>query len=72
MAADMALELKPFGVTCVSLWPGVAQTELFVAEKDNLQEGGPVTKVGKCSIYFFIRRDLICPPEYSANVDYFA
>jgi dehydrogenase/reductase SDR family protein 1 len=29
MAGDMAVELKPFGVTCVSLWPGVVRTELL-------------------------------------------
>ncbi|MAE93094.1 MAG: short-chain dehydrogenase [Deltaproteobacteria bacterium] len=27
MAKDMAVELGPFGVTCVSLWPGVVRTE---------------------------------------------
>jgi dehydrogenase/reductase SDR family protein 1 len=27
MAKDMAVELQPFGVTCVSFWPGVVQTE---------------------------------------------
>jgi len=27
MAKDMAVELQPFGVTCVSLWPGVVRTE---------------------------------------------
>ncbi len=27
MAKDMAVELQPHGVTCVSLWPGVVRTE---------------------------------------------
>lgn len=29
MARDMAVELRPFDVTCVSLWPGVVRTELM-------------------------------------------
>lgn len=28
MSADMAHELKPEGVTVVTLWPGVTKTEL--------------------------------------------
>lgn len=28
MSVDMALELKPFNVTVVSLWPGFSKTEL--------------------------------------------
>jgi dehydrogenase/reductase SDR family protein 1 len=27
MAQDMAVELRPYGVTCVSFWPGVVRTE---------------------------------------------
>jgi dehydrogenase/reductase SDR family protein 1 len=30
MAKDMAVELRPFGVACVSLWPGVVRTEYLV------------------------------------------
>ncbi len=30
MAKDMAVELGPYGVTCVSIWPGVVRTELLV------------------------------------------
>jgi len=30
MAKDMAVELKPCGVTCVSLWPGVVRTEYIL------------------------------------------
>jgi len=30
MAKDMAVELGPCGVTCVSIWPGVVRTELLV------------------------------------------
>jgi dehydrogenase/reductase SDR family protein 1 len=30
MAKDMAVELKPHGVTCVSLWPGVVRTEYIL------------------------------------------
>jgi dehydrogenase/reductase SDR family protein 1 len=31
MAKDMAVELKPHGVTAVSLWPGVVRTEYLIA-----------------------------------------
>lgn len=31
MAKDMAVELQPFGVTAVSLWPGVVRTEYLQA-----------------------------------------
>jgi dehydrogenase/reductase SDR family protein 1 len=27
MAKDMAVELRPYGVSCVSLWPGAVRTE---------------------------------------------
>jgi len=30
MAKDMAVELKPYDVACVSLWPGVVRTEYLV------------------------------------------
>jgi dehydrogenase/reductase SDR family protein 1 len=30
MAKDMAVELRPYNVTCVSLWPGVVRTEYLV------------------------------------------
>jgi dehydrogenase/reductase SDR family protein 1 len=30
MAKDMAVELRPYGVACVSLWPGVVRTEYLV------------------------------------------
>ncbi len=30
MAKDMAVELKPFGITAVSIWPGVVKTEYMV------------------------------------------
>jgi dehydrogenase/reductase SDR family protein 1 len=30
MAKDMAVELQPYDVTCVSLWPGVVRTEYLV------------------------------------------
>jgi dehydrogenase/reductase SDR family protein 1 len=30
MAKDMAVELQPCGVTCVSLWPGVVRTEYIM------------------------------------------
>jgi dehydrogenase/reductase SDR family protein 1 len=30
MAKDMAVELRPYDVTCVSLWPGVVRTEYLV------------------------------------------
>lgn len=38
MAADMGLELKPHGVTCVSLWPGMVHTELLSSSSTNPQE----------------------------------
>ena len=31
MAKDMAIELAPYGVTAVSLWPGVVRTEYLQA-----------------------------------------
>jgi hypothetical protein len=34
MAADMAFELKKYGVTCISLWPGMVHTELVEANKE--------------------------------------
>jgi dehydrogenase/reductase SDR family protein 1 len=30
MAKDMAVEFKPFDITCVSLWPGVVRTEYIM------------------------------------------
>ena len=30
-------ELKAHGVTCVSLWPGLVQTEAIVAIKDKIE-----------------------------------
>jgi len=30
MAKDMAVELQPYGVTCVSFWPGVVRTEYLI------------------------------------------
>ncbi|XP_072853620.2 dehydrogenase/reductase SDR family member 1-like [Pogona vitticeps] len=35
MAADCAVELRPYGVACVALWPGLVRTELIMehAEK---------------------------------------
>ena len=32
MAKDMAVELRPYDVTCVSLWPGVVRTEYLVKQ----------------------------------------
>lgn len=34
MAADMAVELKPHNVTCVSLWPGAVRTEEIMSAID--------------------------------------
>ena len=36
LARDMAHELKPHGVTSVSLWPGVVRTEYILENKDAL------------------------------------
>jgi dehydrogenase/reductase SDR family protein 1 len=32
MAKDMAVELRPYDVTCVSLWPGVVRTEYLLKQ----------------------------------------
>ncbi|KAJ7341867.1 hypothetical protein JRQ81_007497 [Phrynocephalus forsythii] len=32
MAADCAVELRPFGVACVALWPGMVRTELIMEQ----------------------------------------
>jgi dehydrogenase/reductase SDR family protein 1 len=37
MAKDMAVELRPYDVTCVSLWPGVVRTEYLLKQH---AEGG--------------------------------
>lgn len=34
LTADMAADLKPHGVTCVSLWPPFTRTEKYLAEGD--------------------------------------
>ena len=31
-------ELKAHSVTCISLWPGLVQTEAIVASKDKFEE----------------------------------
>ncbi|MEO6420055.1 MAG: SDR family NAD(P)-dependent oxidoreductase [Polyangiaceae bacterium] len=36
LAADMAHDLRPHGITVVSLWPGVVSTERVMATKDSL------------------------------------
>lgn len=36
LAADMAHDLRPYGITVVSLWPGVVSTERVMATKDSL------------------------------------
>jgi dehydrogenase/reductase SDR family protein 1 len=36
MSRDMGRELKPFGVTAVSLWPGIVKTERLLLEKERL------------------------------------
>lgn len=36
LAADMAHDLRPHGVTVVSLWPGIVRTERVMAQKDTL------------------------------------
>ncbi|KAG8509409.1 Dehydrogenase/reductase SDR family member 1 [Galemys pyrenaicus] len=48
LAADCALELRHHGVSYVSLWPGLVQTETLVeqAKKDN-SEDAMLKKVGK-------------------------
>ncbi|KAL8186435.1 UNVERIFIED_CONTAM: hypothetical protein K2H54_070377 [Gekko kuhli] len=40
LAADCALELRPFGVACVALWPGLVRTE--GVQKQAAMESGPV------------------------------
>lgn len=36
MSRDMAKELRPYGVTVVSLWPGIVKTERVLLEKERL------------------------------------
>lgn len=48
MSADMALDLKPFGVTAVSLWPGVVKTE--ISKK--------LVESGRLSVLTGMRQDL--------------
>jgi len=36
MTRDMARELKPHGVTVVSLWPGIVKTERLLLEPDRI------------------------------------
>ena len=36
MTRDMSRELKPHGVTVISLWPGVVKTERLLAEPERL------------------------------------
>ncbi|XP_034260900.2 dehydrogenase/reductase SDR family member 1-like [Pantherophis guttatus] len=38
LAADCGVELRPFGVACVSLWPGLVRTELVVQQVENVKE----------------------------------
>uniref|UniRef100_A0A0K0CWG4 Dehydrogenase/reductase SDR family member 1 n=1 Tax=Angiostrongylus cantonensis TaxID=6313 RepID=A0A0K0CWG4_ANGCA len=40
MSADMAIELQPYGVSVVSLWPGMVRTELseILREEDKLEK----------------------------------
>lgn len=46
MSQDMAIELKPYGVSVVSLWPGVTRTELSkLFNIDNLVAATGMTKV---------------------------
>jgi NAD(P)-dependent dehydrogenase (short-subunit alcohol dehydrogenase family) len=39
LAADMAVELKPFNVASISLWPGIVGTEQFHQLADQSLEG---------------------------------
>ncbi|CAK5080558.1 unnamed protein product [Meloidogyne enterolobii] len=53
MTADMGFELKPFGVTCVSLWPSFVRTELATLEANEVQfskAAGMTTKAFKNSL----------------------
>lgn len=38
LAADMAIELKPYNITSVSLYPGIVGTELMIKVADQLRE----------------------------------
>ncbi|ETE63556.1 Dehydrogenase/reductase SDR family member 1, partial [Ophiophagus hannah] len=38
MAADCGVELRPFGVACVSLWPGLVRTELVVQQAEDVKK----------------------------------
>ncbi len=39
LAADMAVELKPFNIASISLWPGIVGTEQFHQLADENHEG---------------------------------
>jgi dehydrogenase/reductase SDR family protein 1 len=39
MTRDMARELEPHGVTCVSLWPGIVKTERLLDEAERARLG---------------------------------
>nr|XP_060609210.1 dehydrogenase/reductase SDR family member 1 [Anolis sagrei ordinatus] len=43
MAADCAVELRPFGVACVALWPGLVRTEIL--EKESKEGTQPFYQV---------------------------
>ncbi|KAK9411524.1 dehydrogenase/reductase SDR family member 1 [Crotalus adamanteus] len=38
LAADCGVELRPFGVACVSLWPGLVRTELLLQQAENVEK----------------------------------
>ncbi|WP_427162863.1 SDR family NAD(P)-dependent oxidoreductase [Aliinostoc sp. HNIBRCY26] len=48
LASDMAVELKPYNITAVSIWPGIVGTELFstlaaeLAQQDNINPSNSV------------------------------
>lgn len=44
MAHDLAVELRPFGVSAVSLWPGLVQTETLLARGVESVAGFPVAE----------------------------
>ncbi|KAI6198005.1 Dehydrogenase/reductase SDR family member 1 [Aphelenchoides besseyi] len=59
MAADIAIELKEFGITSVSLWPGSVKTELFAEDmkilsaahvKEHYKYAESVEYAGRCIV----------------------
>ncbi|KHJ98772.1 hypothetical protein OESDEN_01237, partial [Oesophagostomum dentatum] len=68
MSADMAVELRPYGVAIVSLWPGMVRTEFSKILMDEDKLGKMVQQSNVCYQYsctsyeinFSLRRSVVC------------